>query len=186
MSRRPSACQGRDAATGSLPRLLRPNELQRRQIPLDVISRSIPWLARGLLKSLQHQNRTSTASPPSPIGNGVLKPSQNVQSFTETHNMPAQSFEPLEHDRSAADVHCHATGNRGAPISAGHRASAPLCKQRLRPAIHLDRSLSRAKPGSNMTAFAQRRHDGLNFWALLHKLPPPPPLLPPCTGSLCC
>jgi hypothetical protein len=153
---------------------LRPNELQRRQIPLDVISRSIPWLARGLLKSLQHQNRTSTASPPSPIGNGVLKPSQNVQSFTETHNMPAQSFEPLEHDRSAADVHCHATGNRGAPISAGHRASAPLCKQRLRPAIRLDRSLSRAKPGSNMTAFAQWRHDGLSVWALLHNTPLPP------------
>ena len=186
MSRRPSACQGRDAATGSLPRLLRPNELQRGQIPLVVISRSIPWLARGLLKSLQHQNRTSTASPPSPIGNGVLKPSQNVQGFTETHNMPAQSFEPLEHDRSAADVHCHATGNRGAPISTGHRASAPLCKQRLRPAIRLDRSLSRAKLGSNMTPLHNGVMMGSDAGLFCITTPPPPPLLPPCNGSLCC
>ena len=49
-------------------RLLRPNELQRGQIPLDVISGSIPWLARRVSQESGRPKRRACASTHQQLG----------------------------------------------------------------------------------------------------------------------
>ena len=64
---RPAACQGRDAAE-QRKAVLRPNGLQRGQVLLDVILRSIPWLARRVSHESGRPKRRACASTRPQLG----------------------------------------------------------------------------------------------------------------------